>query len=96
MSWLFLRLDTVLTVLPAIADNAYFAQNAVFPGINATLTAPDTPWILYGGSLAGAQTAFSLKTYPKILWGGIASSGTTKAKLDAVEWCVSCLMVLSR
>ena len=73
----------------AIADNAYFAQHATFPGVNASLTGKDTPWILYGGSLAGAQTAFSLKTYggPEgILWGGIASSGTTKAKLDYVEW----------
>ena len=74
----------------AIADNAYFAQHATFPGVNTTcLNAPGTPWILYGGSLAGAQTAFSLKTYggkDGILWGGIASSGTTKAKLAYVEW----------
>ena len=35
----------------AIADNAYFAQNAVFPGVEGNLTAPGTPWILYGGSL---------------------------------------------
>jgi len=57
--------------------------------VNATLTAPGTPWILYGGSLAGAQTAFSLKTYggpDGLLWGGIASSGTSKAKLAYVEW----------
>lgn len=72
----------------AIADNAYFAQHAIFPGINCSLTAPNTPWILYGGSLAGAQTAFSVKTYPEILWGGVASSGTTKANLDALEWYV--------
>lgn len=74
-----------LTML-AIADNAYFAQHAVFPGLNETLNAPGTPWILYGGSLAGAQTAFSVKTYPDILWGGIASSGTSKAKLEYPEW----------
>ncbi|KAK4544242.1 hypothetical protein LTR36_004452 [Oleoguttula mirabilis] len=78
-----------LTTEQTIADNAYFAQHATFPGVNATLTAPGTPWILYGGSLAGAQTAFSLKTYGGangVLWGGIASSGTTKAKLAYVEW----------
>ncbi|PPJ54669.1 hypothetical protein CBER1_05977 [Cercospora berteroae] len=57
-----------LTTEQTIADNAYFAQHATFPGVNATLTAPDTPWILYGGSLAGAQTALSVKTYPDVLW----------------------------
>jgi len=57
--------------------------------MNVTLTAPEAPWILYGGSLAGAQNAFSLKTYggpDGILWAGIASSGTTKAKLAYPEW----------
>ena len=78
-----------LTTEQTIADNAYFAQHATFPGVNGSLNAKDTPWILYGGSLAGAQTAFSLKTYggdDGILWGGIASSGTTKAKLTYPEW----------
>ncbi|KAK5113436.1 hypothetical protein LTR85_010864 [Meristemomyces frigidus] len=78
-----------LTTEQSIADNEYFATHATFPGVNATLTAPGTPWILYGGSLAGAQTAFSLKTYggpDGVLWGGIASSGTTQAKLAYVEW----------
>ncbi|KAI7160358.1 extracelular serine carboxypeptidase [Hortaea werneckii] len=78
-----------LTTEQTIADNAYFAQHATFPTINSSLNAPNAPWILYGGSLAGAQTAFSLKTYggdDGILWGGIASSGTTKAELAYVEW----------
>lgn len=70
----------------AIADNAYFAQHASFAGVNANLTAPGTPWILYGGSLAGAQTAFSLKTYGDILWGGIAASGVIHAVLEYPEW----------
>lgn len=70
----------------AIADNAYFAQHATFPGVNANLTAPGTPWILYGGSLAGAQTAFSIKTYGDILYGGIASSGVIKAVLAYAQW----------
>ncbi|KAK3070034.1 hypothetical protein LTR53_011154 [Teratosphaeriaceae sp. CCFEE 6253] len=79
---------TLLSIVP-IADNAYFAQHATFPGVNATLTAPHAPWILYGGSLAGAQTAFSLKTYGGdggVLWAGIGSSATTKAKLAYTEW----------
>ncbi|OCK74269.1 hypothetical protein K432DRAFT_386908, partial [Lepidopterella palustris CBS 459.81] len=75
-----------LTTEQTIADNAYFAQHATYPGINASLAAHDTPYILYGGSLAGAQTAFSIKTYGDILWGGIASSATTKAVLAYPQW----------
>lgn len=72
--------------LLAIADNAFFAQNAVFPGVAGNLTAPGTQWILYGGSLAGAQTAYSVKTYGDILYGGIGSSATTKAFLTYPAW----------
>ena len=64
-----------------------------FPGVpgdtNGTLTAPNSPWILYGGSLAGGQTAFSLKEYggdSGLLWGGIAASGVTYAQLAYPEW----------
>jgi hypothetical protein len=69
----------------AIADNAYFAQHAKFPGVKGDLTAPGTPWILYGGSLAGAQTAFSVKQYGDILYGGISSSGVIHAVLAYPE-----------
>ena len=58
------------------------------PG-NDSLNAPNSPWILYGGSLAGAQTAFSLKDYggdDGILWGGIAASGVTHVTLEYPEW----------
>ncbi|KAI1073846.1 serine carboxypeptidase S28-domain-containing protein [Whalleya microplaca] len=75
-----------LTTDQTIADNAYFAQNAVFPGINSTLTAPGTPWILYGGSLAGAQTAFSIKKYGDVLYGGIASSAPVEVYVGYPEW----------
>lgn len=47
--------------VPAVADNAYFAQHVSLPGFNASITAPNTKWILYGGSLAGGQTALSVK-----------------------------------
>lgn len=56
---------------------------------NTSLNSPDTPWILYGGSLAGAETAISLNQYGGdggVLWAGIATSGTTHAKLTASEW----------
>ncbi|KAH8167179.1 hypothetical protein CIB48_g1093 [Xylaria polymorpha] len=75
-----------LTTAQTIADNNYFAQNAVFPGIEGDLTAPDTPWILYGGSLAGAQTAFSIKQYGDILYGGIASSAPIHVVVGYPEW----------
>jgi hypothetical protein len=72
--------------LVAIADNAYFAKHAVFPGVAGNLTAPGTPWILYGGSLAGAETAFSVKEYGDILFGGIASSAPIELELTYPDW----------
>lgn len=77
-----------LTTEQTIADNAYFAQNAVFPNLTGgdNLTADTTPWILYGGSLAGAQTAFSLVEYEGLLWGGICSSGVVHAVHGYPEW----------
>jgi len=54
--------------------------------VDGDLSAPQTPWILYGGSLAGAQTAFSVKTYGDILYGGIASSAVVKPVLEYPEW----------
>jgi hypothetical protein len=78
----------------AIADNAYFAQHATFPGVSGNLTAPGTPWILYGGSLAGAQTAFSIKAYGDILYGGIASSGVIKVVLAYPQWWVGIVVLI--
>lgn len=77
-----------LTTEQTIADNEYFAKHATFPDVNtsSTLNAPDTPWILYGGSLAGAQTAFSMKTYNDLFAGGIGSSATTQAMLAYPQW----------
>ncbi|EXJ78531.1 hypothetical protein A1O1_08932 [Capronia coronata CBS 617.96] len=77
-----------LTTEQTIADNAYFAEHATFPNVTGgdNLTAPGHPWILYGGSLAGAQTAFSLVEYSGHLWGGIASSGVIHAVLGYPEW----------
>lgn len=77
-----------LTTEQTIADNAYFAQHATFPNVTGghNLTASGHPWILYGGSLAGAQTAFSLVQYEGLLWGGIAASGVIHAVLPYPEW----------
>lgn len=92
-SWPFENSSTdnlrYLTTEQTIADNAYFAQHVTLPA-NITngknLSAPGTPWILYGGSLAGAQTAFSLVQYSGLLWGGIAASGVVHPVLGYPEW----------
>ncbi|KAL1957432.1 hypothetical protein VTO42DRAFT_6000 [Malbranchea cinnamomea] len=76
-----------LTTEQALADSAYFAQNVVFPGLeHLDLTAPNTPYILYGGSYAGAQVAFLRVQHPDIFWGAISSSGVTKAIYDYWEY----------
>jgi hypothetical protein len=71
----------------ALADMAYFAKHVVFPGFEDwDLTAPDTPYIAYGGSYAGAFVAFLRKLYPHIYTGAIASSAVTKAIYDYWEY----------
>ncbi|RMD40690.1 hypothetical protein DV735_g4430, partial [Chaetothyriales sp. CBS 134920] len=91
-SWPFENSSTdnlrFLTTEQTIADNAYFAQHAKFPNVTGgeNLTAPGTPWILYGGSLAGGQTAFSLVEYSGLLWGGIAASGVVHVVHGYPEW----------
>ena len=64
----------------ALADTAYFAEHIIFPGLeDHDLTAGTTPWIIYGGSYAGAFAALARKIYPEAFWGGISSSGVTAA-----------------
>ena len=50
--------------------------NVNFTGIDEDLTAPNTPWIYYGGSYAGARAAHMRILYPDLVYGAIASSGT--------------------
>ncbi|KAI3552936.1 serine carboxypeptidase S28 [Colletotrichum abscissum] len=71
----------------ALADTAYFAKHISFPGHeDLNLTAPDTPYLAYGGSYAGAFAAFLRKLYPEVFWGGISSSGVTAAIIDYWEY----------
>jgi Serine carboxypeptidase S28 len=59
-----------LTTDQALADEVYFAQHVVFPGLeDKNLTAPNTAYIGYGGSYAGAFNAFLRKLYPDTFWG---------------------------
>ncbi|PHH70748.1 hypothetical protein CDD82_6953 [Ophiocordyceps australis] len=72
-----------LTSEQALADTAYFAQHVTFPGLeHVSLTAAHAPWIIYGGSYAGALAALARKLYPDVFWGGISSSGVTAAVDD--------------
>ncbi|TCD65141.1 hypothetical protein EIP91_003034 [Steccherinum ochraceum] len=68
----------------AAADSANFISSVKFPGIDKDLTAPNTPWIYYGGSYAGARSAHMRVLYPKIVFGAIASSGVTYANIK--DW----------
>lgn len=59
-----------LTTDQALADQAYFANHVVFKGLEQyNLTAPNTAYIAYGGSYAGAFVAFLRKLYPDVFWG---------------------------
>ncbi|EUC29559.1 hypothetical protein COCCADRAFT_106222 [Bipolaris zeicola 26-R-13] len=75
-----------LTTEQTIADNEYFRQHVKFPGVDADLSSPDTPWVMYGGSLAGSQVAFTMKMYNDIFAGGIGSSATITVQLEYPNW----------
>ncbi|KAF5377966.1 hypothetical protein D9615_006701 [Tricholomella constricta] len=65
----------------AAADSANFMANVKFDGIDEDLTAPNTPWIYYGGSYAGARAAHMKVLYPELVYGSIASSAVVHAEL---------------
>jgi hypothetical protein len=75
-----------LTTEQSLAEINYFARNVKFDGIDEDLTAPNAPWIAYGGSYAGAQAAFLRVEYPDTFWGTISSSGVTVAIYDYWEY----------
>ncbi|PGG95156.1 hypothetical protein AJ79_10223 [Helicocarpus griseus UAMH5409] len=83
-----------LTTEQAMADSAYFAQNVVFEGVDGKDLdlrvgkggKDQAPWIIYGGSYAGAQVSFLRVEYPDLFWGAISSSGVTKAIYDFWEY----------
>ncbi|KAG2370312.1 serine carboxypeptidase S28-domain-containing protein [Suillus spraguei] len=68
------------------ADSAHFMANVTFPGIDEDLTAPNTAWIYYGGSYAGARAAHMKVLYPDLVYGAIASSAVTHAALSNWEY----------
>ncbi|KAG6830564.1 hypothetical protein H0H92_016015 [Tricholoma furcatifolium] len=68
------------------ADSANFMASIKFDGIDEDLTAPNTPWIYYGGSYAGARAAHMKVLYPELTYGAIASSAVTHAALSNWEY----------
>ncbi|KAH7883989.1 peptidase S28 [Phlebopus sp. FC_14] len=68
------------------ADSAYFMAKVKFQGIDEDMTAPNTPWIYYGGSYAGARAAHMKVLYPELVYGAIASSAVTHAALSNWEY----------
>ncbi|KAJ3558690.1 hypothetical protein NM688_g768 [Phlebia brevispora] len=68
------------------ADSANFMANIKFPGIAEDLTSPNTPWIYYGGSYAGARAAHMRVLYPDLVFGAIASSAVTHASIENWEY----------
>ena len=69
---------SLLTTAEALADTAYFATGFPYhshPELVSSIPFNPTPWIHYGGSYAGAKSAFMRLLYPDQIWGSIASSG---------------------
>lgn len=75
-----------LTNDQAAADSANFMANVKFCDIDEDLTAPNVPWIYYGGSYAGARSAHMRVLYPELVFGAIASSAVTHATLSNWEY----------
>ncbi|KAF9234953.1 peptidase S28 [Melanogaster broomeanus] len=80
------RRDRWLNNDQATADSANFLANVKFEGIDEDLTAPNTPWIYYGGSYAGARAAHMKVLYPELVFGAISSSGVTHAAISNWEY----------
>lgn len=68
------------TIQQAIDDLAYFAYNVKLgmPG-GDHVTPAEAPWILIGGSYAGALTSFTKVNKPDVFWAAWASSGVVES-----------------
>jgi hypothetical protein len=78
-----------LTTEQAMADEAFFAQHINYPGMESygDLSSNTTAYISYGGSYAGAFSAFLRVQYPDVFWGSISSSGVVSCseRCDRVQ-----------
>ncbi|KAF8518527.1 serine carboxypeptidase S28-domain-containing protein [Hysterangium stoloniferum] len=73
----------LLTIDQAAKDLAFFAKTAVLPQPGGDeINADRVPWIMTGGSYAGALTAWTMVDQPGIFWAGYASSAVVEAITD--------------
>ncbi|KAF8180113.1 serine carboxypeptidase S28-domain-containing protein [Pholiota molesta] len=71
------------TIQQAIDDLEYFANNVNLPMPGGDSVGPDkAPWILVGGSYAGALTSWTMVNKPNLFAAGYASSAVVEAILD--------------
>ncbi|KDQ14566.1 hypothetical protein BOTBODRAFT_345995 [Botryobasidium botryosum FD-172 SS1] len=70
----------VHTLEQTISDLVYFATNAVLPMPGGDSVGADkAPWILIGGSYAGALVSWTMNARPGVFWAGYSSSGVVQA-----------------
>ncbi|KAH9947174.1 peptidase S28 [Amylocystis lapponica] len=73
----------VHTIQQAIDDLVYFANNVELPMPGGGNVSPsEAPWILVGGSYAGALTSFTLVSQPDVFYAGWASSAVVESIVD--------------
>ncbi|KAH9948740.1 peptidase S28 [Amylocystis lapponica] len=73
----------VHTIQQAIDDLVYFANNVKLPMPGGgNVTPSEAPWILVGGSYAGALTSFTLVNQPDVFYAGWASSAVVESIVD--------------
>ncbi|KAH8989160.1 peptidase S28 [Lactarius hatsudake] len=71
------------TIDQAINDLVFFAKSVILPFPGGDNVSPAyAPWVLIGGSYAGALTAFTLHQYPDVFWAGYASSAVVQGIVD--------------
>ncbi|EWC47482.1 hypothetical protein DRE_00450 [Drechslerella stenobrocha 248] len=70
-----------LDTAQSLADNAYFAENLwrELPANLSHIRPSETPFISYGGSYAGAKSAFLQVVHPESYYGSLASSAVVWA-----------------
>ncbi|KII94856.1 hypothetical protein PLICRDRAFT_97795 [Plicaturopsis crispa FD-325 SS-3] len=68
------------TIAQAVSDLEYFAKNVTLPMPGGNKVTPDkAPWVLIGGSYAGALTAWTMTNTTDVFYAGYSSSGVVQA-----------------
>ncbi|THH05021.1 hypothetical protein EW146_g10013 [Bondarzewia mesenterica] len=71
------------TIQQAIDDLEYFADNVELPMPGGDAVGPDqAPWIMVGGSYAGALTSWTMVDKPGLFWAGYSSSAVAESIVD--------------